>query len=79
MKRSTRRGGLVLTSLGAAAVVLLLLAGLSGAAVNADGTFSVPFPLLAGITLLATGAGSAGLIRLFRDLHRTSRCGRGSC
>lgn len=74
-----RRGGLLLATLGASGAVLLLLFGLSGATVSADGTLVEPFGLLALGTIGLTGAGLAGLGLMFRSVRKRSTCGRGGC
>lgn len=74
-----RRSGLALATLGATGAVLLLLAGLSGATVEADGTLVEPFALLALGTIALTGVGLVGLGLLLRGVRATSTCGRGGC
>ena len=74
-----RRGGLTLATLAATGAVLLLLFGLSGATVAADGTLMEPFWLLALGTIALTAAGIVGLGLMFRGVRRHSTCGRGGC
>ena len=74
-----RRGALTLATLGATGAVLLLLSGLSGATVSADGTLVEPFGPLALGTVALTGAGLVGLGLMFRSVRRRSTCGRGGC
>lgn len=74
-----RRLGLTVATPGAAGAVLLLLFGMSGATVAADGTLIEPFGLLALGTIALTGAGLIGLGLMFRGVRRRSTCGSGGC
>ena len=77
--RGRPRGALLLATLAATGAVLLLLSGLSGATVAADGTLVEPFAPVAIGTIALTGAGVVGLGLLFRSTRRRSTCGRGGC
>jgi ferric-dicitrate binding protein FerR (iron transport regulator) len=77
--RRRRRGLLALALLAGVGAVLLLLYAASGSTVAADGTLTEAFGMLALGTLSLTGAGLVGLALLFRDVRRSSPCGREGC
>lgn len=76
---AARRGALALVMLASIGAVLLLLTVASGALVGEGGTLNVPSGVLGAGTLVLSGAGLAGLARLYGGVRRASPCGRDGC
>ncbi len=78
-RSAPRRGALTLVTLASVGAVLLLLSVASAALVGEGGTLNVPSWVLGAGTLVLSGAGLAGLARMYGSVRRASTCGRGGC